>query len=96
MSLVDSSQFLDTLGSYDSVEERGLAVSGDDGRTLAHLLIDQVETPMSDPRLSDLTDYVSVHGSSMFGACQLAVCGLSSTLSADLGLKSACAAALCV
>ena len=48
VSVVDASQFLDTLGSYDSVAERGLAVSGNDERTLAHLLIDQVKSLMSE------------------------------------------------
>lgn len=41
--MVDASQFLATLGSYDSVADRKLGASETDERTLAHLLIDQVE-----------------------------------------------------
>lgn len=42
MTVVDASQFLATLGSYDSVADRKLGASNTDERTLAHLLIDQV------------------------------------------------------
>ena len=40
--MVDASQFLSTLRCHDSVAEAGLVPCGDDPRTLAHLLIDQV------------------------------------------------------
>lgn len=43
VTVVDASQFLSTLSSHDSVAEAGLVPScGEDARTLAHLLIDQV------------------------------------------------------
>ncbi len=43
VTVIDASSFLDDIGSPDDLRDRRIALSNDDERTLADLLIDQVE-----------------------------------------------------
>ena len=58
VTVVDASQFLATLSSYDSVADRKLGASETDERTLAHLLIDQVG---SRARMKNASEIMPLH-----------------------------------
>jgi G3E family GTPase len=57
VTVVDARNFLNDYHSSDDLQERGQAVSEEDGRTLAHLLTDQIE--FADVILVNKTDAVS-------------------------------------
>jgi G3E family GTPase len=57
VTVVDARNFLEDYHSTEDLQERGQAVSEEDGRTLAHLLTDQIE--FADVILINKTDAVS-------------------------------------